>query len=76
MMCVCLDVWDSDKCCVFFWMCGVHIKFRFYQVISAVHVKFRVYQDFSGVHVKFKFYQVFSEIHLKFRFYHIVVGLM
>ena len=22
VLCVCLDVWDSDKCCVFFWMCG------------------------------------------------------
>jgi hypothetical protein len=22
VLCVCLDVWDSDKCCVFVWMCG------------------------------------------------------
>ena len=22
MMCVCLDVWDSHKCCVFVWMRG------------------------------------------------------
>ena len=22
MLCVCLEVCDSDKCCVFFWMCG------------------------------------------------------
>ena len=22
MLCVFLDVWDSDRCCVFFWMCG------------------------------------------------------
>ena len=21
-LCVCVDVWDSDKCCVFVWMCG------------------------------------------------------
>ena len=22
VLCVCLDVWDSEKCCVFVWMCG------------------------------------------------------
>jgi hypothetical protein len=22
VLCVFLDVWDSDKCCVFFWICG------------------------------------------------------
>ena len=22
VLCVCLDVWDSVKCCVFVWMCG------------------------------------------------------
>jgi hypothetical protein len=22
VMSACLDVWDSDKCCVFVWMCG------------------------------------------------------
>ena len=22
MLCFCLNVWDSDKCCVFVWMCG------------------------------------------------------
>jgi hypothetical protein len=22
VLCVCLDVWDSDKCGVFVWMCG------------------------------------------------------
>ena len=21
VLCVCLDVWDSDKCCVFVWKC-------------------------------------------------------
>ena len=26
MLCVCLDVWDSDKCYVFVWMCGTQIS--------------------------------------------------
>ena len=28
---------------------SVHVKFKFYQVISGVHVKFRFYQVFRGV---------------------------
>ena len=26
VMSACLDVWDSDKCCVFVWMCGTQAR--------------------------------------------------
>jgi hypothetical protein len=42
VLCVCLDVWDSDKCCVFVWMCGTQANAVCLLFLFTVSVAFSV----------------------------------